>query len=143
MNVPWGKEDRTAALRVKGVRGPETHLENRMPCAGSNPYLVMAAMVAAGLDGIERRLEPPPPTTVVAYADETSPRLPATLEEALAAFQADEALAARLGEEFGRGFLAVNRHEVEKARSAIAENGGPNSSDVVRGGERENLLEYL
>jgi glutamine synthetase len=143
VNATWGHEDRTAALRVKGVRGPETHLENRMPCAGSNPYLVMAAMVAAGLDGIERRLEPPPPTTAVAYADETSPRLPATLDEALAAFQADEALAARLGEEFGRVFLAVKRHEIAKARSAIAEYGGPTWSDVVTDWERENLLEYL
>jgi glutamine synthetase len=143
MNVTWGHEDRTAALRVKGVRGPETHLENRMPGAGSNPYLVMAAIVAAGLDGIERRLEPPPPTTVVAYADETSPRLPATLEEALAAFEADEALAARLGEEFGTLFLAVKRHEIEKARSAVAEYGGPTWSDVVTDWEREHLLEYL
>src|SRR5262249_10814389 len=37
MNVTWGYEDRTAALRVKGARGAETHLENRMPCAGSSP----------------------------------------------------------------------------------------------------------
>ncbi len=128
MNATWGHEDRTAALRVKGARGPETHLENRIPCAGSNPYLVLAAAVAAGLDGIVRRLEPPPPTAGVAYADERSPKLPTTLDEALAAFETDEALRTRL---------------VAKARAAIPEYARPNWPEVVTDWERANLLEYL
>ena len=143
MNVTWGHEDRTAALRVKGARGPETHLENRMPCAGSNPYLVLAAVVAAGLDGVQRRLEPPPPTAAVAYLDEASPRLPATLDEAVAAFEEDEALGACLGEEFVKLFLAVKRHEIQKARTAIPEYGRADWPDVVTDWERENLFEYL
>jgi glutamine synthetase len=143
MNVTWGHEDRTAALRVKGARGPETHLENRMPCAGSNPYLVMAAVVAAGLDGIQRRLEPPPATTIVAYADEQSPKLPTTLDEALEAFEQDEALGACLGEEFTHLYLAVKRHEIQKARTAIAEYGRADWPDVVTDWERQNLFEYL
>ena len=143
MNVTWGHEDRTAALRVKGARGPETHLENRMPCAGSNPYLVLAAVVAAGLDGVERKLEPPPPTSVVAYADEVSPKLPTTLDEALAAFEEDEALGASLGEEFVKLFLAVKRHEIQKGRAAIPEYARADWPDVVTDWERENLFEYL
>jgi glutamine synthetase len=143
MNVTWGHEDRTAALRVKGARGPETHLENRMPCAGSNPYLVLAAVVAAGLDGVERKLEPPPPTTVVAYADQSSPKLPATLDEAMAAFEADEVLGASLGEEFVKLFRAVKRHEIHKARSAIPEYARAEWPAVVTDWERENLFEYL
>jgi glutamine synthetase len=143
MNVTWGHEDRTAALRVKGVRGAETHLENRMPCAGSNPYLVMAAVLAAGLDGLERGLEPPAPTTRLAYLDQESRKLPTTLDAALAAFAEDEALRERLGEEFVRLFLAVKRHEIQKARSAIAEYGRPNWPEVVSEWEREHLFEYL
>jgi glutamine synthetase len=143
MNVTWGHEDRTAALRVKGARGPATHLENRMPCAGSNPYLVMACVVAAGLDGVERRLEPPPPTTRVAYADEESPKLPATLDDALAAFEADETMAGLLGDEFVHLFLAVKRHEIQKARSSIPEYGRAEWPDVVTDWERQHLFEYL
>jgi glutamine synthetase len=143
MNVTWGHEDRTAALRVKGARGRETRLENRMPCAGSNPYLVMAAVVAAGLDGVQRRLEPPPPTTTVAYADEESPKLPATLDQAVAAFEQDEALAACLGEEFVKLFLAVKRHEIQKARTQVPEYGRADWPDLVTDWERTHLFEYL
>src|SRR5262245_6436040 len=143
MNATWGHEDRTAALRVKGARGTETHLENRMPCAGSNPYLVLAAIVAAGLDGVERELAPPPATTGLAYADQESPRLPATLDEAVEAFERDEALGASLGEEFVRLFLAVKRHEIQKARAAMPEYGRADWPDVVTEWERTNLFEYL
>jgi len=143
MNATWGHEDRTAALRVKGARGAETHLENRMPCAGSNPYLVLAAVVAAGLDGVERELEPPPATAGLAYADQVSPKLPRTLDAALAAFDADEALGTSLGPEFVKLFLAVKRHEVQKGRSAIPEYGRADWPDVVTDWERANLFEYL
>jgi glutamine synthetase len=143
MNATWGHEDRTAALRVKGARGGETHLEQRMPCAGSNPYLVLAAVVAAGLDGVERELEPPPPTRAVAYADEQSPRLPATLDAALAAFEADDVLRGCLGEEFVKLFLAVKRHEIQKGRAAIPEYSRHDWPDVVTDWEREHLFEYL
>lgn len=143
MNVTWGHEDRTAALRVKGARGLETRLENRMPCAGSNPYLVLAAVVAAGLDGVELGLEPPPPTAGVAYADQASPKLPRTLDEAVAAFERDAPLRACLGEEFVKLFLAVKHHEIQKARAAIAAYGRPNWHEVVTDWERQNLFEYL
>jgi glutamine synthetase len=143
MNVTWGHEDRTVALRVKGARGPETHLENRMPCAGSNPYLVLAAVVAAGLDGVQRRLEPPPPTTTVAYADQESPKLPTTLDQAVAAFEQDAVLGACLGDEFVKLFLAVKRHEIQKARTAIPEYVRADWPDVVTDWERQNLFEYL
>jgi glutamine synthetase len=143
MNVTWGYEDRTAALRVKGARGDETHLENRMPCAGSNPHLVMAAVVAAGIDGVERGLEPPSPTTRVAYLDEAATKLPRTLDEALEALEADRPLRDRLGEEFVHLFLAVKRHEIAKARAAIPDYDRPEWPDSVTPWERQNMFEYL
>jgi glutamine synthetase len=99
--------------------------------------------VAAGVDGVERKLEPPPPTVAVAYTDETSPKLPATLDEAVAAFEQDEVLCAGLGAEFVRLFLAVKRHEIQKGRSAIPEYGRAEWTDVVTDWERKNLFEYL
>jgi glutamine synthetase len=114
-----------------------------MPGAGSNPYLVLAAVVAAGLDGVERKLEPPAPTAGLAYADEVSPKLPVTLDEAVAAFAKDEALGASLGREFVKLFLAVKRHEIQKSRAAIAEYGRADWPNVVSDWERENLFEYL
>ena len=45
-NATWGMENRTVGVRIKGVRGANTHVENRIPCAASNPYLVMAGLIA-------------------------------------------------------------------------------------------------
>ena len=131
------------AVRVKGGRGAEMHLENRVPCAGSNPYLVMAAVLAAGIDGVQRRLEPPPPTAQIAYLDEKATKLPVTLDESLAAFEQDGALHDCLGDEFVHLFMAVKRHEIAKARDAIGAYGTAEWPDIVTEWERENLFEFL
>lgn len=143
MNATWGYEDRTAAIRIKGGRAAETHVENRMPCAGSNPYLVAAAMLAAGIDGLERQLEPPSPTDQIAYANETAPKLPLTLDESLEALEADTELQQFLGAEFMQLYLAVKRHEIGKARDALPEYGSAEWPNIVTDWERENLFEYL
>ena len=64
--VAWGRDNRTCAMRVVG-HGPALRVENRMPGADVNPYLALAAMIAAGLDGIDRELELPPPCEGNAY----------------------------------------------------------------------------
>ena len=56
-NISWGPEDRTAFLRIKSGSTASRHIENRAPTGLSNPYLVGAAMLAAGLNGIEEELE--------------------------------------------------------------------------------------
>jgi hypothetical protein len=66
-NATWGIENRTTGLRVKATRNEFTHVENRFGGGASNPYLVMAACLAAGIDGRKNRLAPPPPVTGVAY----------------------------------------------------------------------------
>ncbi|GAC1522701.1 MAG: glutamine synthetase family protein [Chloroflexota bacterium] len=143
MNATWGYEDRTAAIRVKGGRGEGTHVENRTPGAASNPYLVAAGLLAAGIDGVQRGLEPPPPTEAIAYMDEAAPRLPKTLDEALGALESDTVLQDYLGAEFIQLFLAVKRHEVNKAREAIPAYGTPEWGDIVSEWEQRNLFEYL
>ena len=56
-NISWGPEDRTALLRIKSGSSASRHIENRAPTGLCNPYLVGAAMLAAGLNGIEEELE--------------------------------------------------------------------------------------
>jgi glutamine synthetase len=95
--VAWGLDNRTCALRVVGY-GPSLRVENRVPGGDVNPYLAVAALVAAGLHGIEHELALPAPFAGNAYRSD-APRVPSSLREAaqlladspvaLAAFGAD------------------------------------------------------
>jgi glutamine synthetase len=143
MNATWGYEDRTAAVRIKGGRGAETRVENRMPCAASNPYLVAAGVLAAGMDGILRELDPGSPTQTIAYADDAAPHLPTTLDESLAALESDTTLTEYFGPEFMQLFGAVKHHEIAKARAAVPDYGTDEWPNVVTDWERQNLFEYL
>jgi glutamine synthetase len=78
--IRWGRDNRTCALRLVG-HGPSLRLENRAPGGDVNPYLAVAAAIAAGLDGIKNKLTLEPAFTGNAY-DSDSPRVPATMLEA-------------------------------------------------------------
>src|SRR5919197_68064 len=101
VNASWALENRSVAIRVKGLAGAGLHTENRVPCGASNPYLVGAAAIAAGLDGIRNRLEPPPALDGLAYGIDGPAAIPTRRE--------------LLGEGLVATFLAVKRHEVAKA----------------------------
>ncbi len=126
----WAFANRTVALRVKGVGGENIHVENRLGAGAANPYLVAAATLAAGFDGIRRELNPPSPRDA---GDETTrfAKLPTSLESSLAALEADEILAASLGVEFVQVFTAVKRHEIAKARRAVDSFDDPSFRDRV------------
>jgi glutamine synthetase len=110
--VRWGVDNRTCALRLVG-HGASLRVENRAPGGDVNPYLAVAAMVAAALYGIESSLELEPALAGNAYADDTAPRLPTTMREASALWQAS-AVARRA---FGDDVVAhyTNYAEVELA----------------------------
>jgi glutamine synthetase len=78
--VAWGRDNRTCSLRVVG-HGPATRMELRSPGADVNPYLSLAALIAAGLHGIDNQLELEPALEGNAYVAD-KPRLPTTLREA-------------------------------------------------------------
>jgi glutamine synthetase len=86
--VAWGHDNRTCSLRVLG-RGEGLRVENRLAGADVNPYLVLSAMIAAGLHGIERGLELEPPSEGHAYVS-GKPRVPGTLQAARDLFAASE-----------------------------------------------------
>ncbi len=109
--IAWGVDNRTCALRVVG-HGPSLRVETRVPGGDVNPYLATAAIVAAGLYGVERELPLEPAFEGNAYKTDR-PRVPTTLREAAALF-ADSALAK---EAFGDDVVAhyLNAARVETA----------------------------
>jgi glutamine synthetase len=80
--LAWARDNRTCGFRVVG-HGDGLRIESRIPGADVNPYLAFAAMLAAGLKGLDDQLEPPPVFEGNAYTDETLPRVPSTLREAI------------------------------------------------------------
>jgi glutamine synthetase len=110
--VAWGHDNRTCALRVVG-HGPALRFENRSGGADLNPYMALAAMIAAGLEGVEQGLALEPPCVGNAYLAQDRPRLPSTLRAARELF-ASSPLATRA---FGAEVVAhyVNAADVELA----------------------------
>ncbi len=95
----WGIDNRTVALRVIG-RGPARRIENRIPGADVNPHLVYAAMLAAGIAGIEHKLTlDQPPMTGNAYAATEGDPIPTSLNEATSAFAQSDVVRAAFGPE--------------------------------------------
>jgi glutamine synthetase len=113
-NISWGIEDRSAFVRLKGNSPESLHLENRAPTGLSNPYLVGAALLGAGLLGVEEGLELEAPARGPAEEDESKEPLPLTPEEALAALERDARIVDLLGEEFVRAYGVMRRHELQR-----------------------------
>ena len=100
------------------VRVPYGRLEFRLPDAGCNPYLVHAAIIAAGMDGVERELEAGAPINENMYAMSTAQReelgvdiLPQNLGEAIDALEADTILTEAIGKEVMGEFVKLKRDE--------------------------------
>ena len=120
----WGWDNRSTFIRVPPERGGAARLEIRVGDGAANPYLAIAAVLAAGHDGIARRLDPPAPVAGDAYrADPASvgSRLPGALEEALDALDGDGVLRDALGPQIVDTFLAVKRFEVERHRAWVSD----------------------
>jgi glutamine synthetase len=125
----WGHDNREAPVRVPsvfwGMEEATTNAELKAADASSNPYLAVGGVIAAGLDGLERDLEPPEPVEVdPATIDEDERerrgivRLPATQKEALDALEADTVLTGALGPVLTKSYLAVRRSEWEAYSAA-------------------------
>jgi glutamine synthetase len=113
-NVSWGLEDRSAFVRVKGGSAKSRHVENRAPTGLANPYLATAGLLAAGLLGIQDELELEPPATPPAEEDESKQPLPTSVEESLAALEADTQVVELLGEEFVQAYGVMRRYELQR-----------------------------
>jgi glutamine synthetase len=120
-NISWGIEDRSAMVRVKASHDESTHLEMRAGSGLSNPYLTAAATIAAGLLGIKQQRQLQPPVDGPSEDNPTLPKLPQTLESALAGLAADKDMKTLLGEEFVQLFTTVKEFELARFHDQITE----------------------
>jgi len=119
----WGVDNRTVAIRAIPGAGGGARVENRIGGADANPYLVIAANLAAGLDGIERGLTPPPAVEGNAYdlpANEAAP-LPGSLPEAVAQFGASPFARKFFGDRFVDHFSQTRQWEIRQFATAVTE----------------------
>jgi len=108
----WGVDNRTASFRVIPGSPKSTRLETRCPGADVNPYIAMAAVIAAGLHGVEKKLSlTTPPIHGTNLGAENIPRAPRTLIETTRIFQKSEAARDWFGDEFVDHFAATREWE--------------------------------
>ena len=111
----WGLENRSAFLRVRNSQS-NVYIEDRLPSSACNPYLVVAAVVAAGMDGLRKQLVCPP------QMDPAAPPLPNTLDEAVACLEQDSVLVEALGPELVSAFLSLTQKCIAEKESLSLEN---------------------
>jgi glutamine synthetase len=107
--LAWGYDNRTCGFRVVG-HGSALRVECRIPGADANPYLAFAALLAAGLEGIEKELELPPPFEGNAYESDVE-RFPHTLNEAISALEQGTIARKAFGEDVVDHYLNYARTE--------------------------------
>ncbi|GAA1265059.1 glutamine synthetase family protein [Kitasatospora nipponensis] len=117
--IAWGRDNRTCALRVVG-HGHSLRFENRVPGGDVNPYLAVAALIAAGLHGVEQELELEPEFTGNAYASD-APRVPATLRDAVELFERSEVAAEAFGKDVVRHYTHAGRTELTAFEAAVTD----------------------
>ncbi len=118
--VAWADDNRTCALRVVG-HGPALRFENRAGGSDLNPYLALAAIIAAGLHGVEEGLELEPPYKGNAYLATDKPRLPSTLRDARDLLATSQVARAALGDEVVDHYVHAADVELAAFESAITD----------------------
>lgn len=116
--IAWSAKNRSPLIRIPAARGESTRVELRSPDPSSNPYLVLAACLAAGLDGIEHKIMPPKPIdrNIFEMSKEEKKEmrihsLPSTLREALYNLEQDEFIYHVLGENFAEKYIRAKKAE--------------------------------
>jgi len=111
VRLAWGYANRSALVRVPRLRGSAAgHVELREPDPMMNPYLTLAALLTAALEGVERALEPPEPLHSSAYAAQGLEELPPHLEAAVEAFEASHS-SLGVPAELASAYAALKRQE--------------------------------
>jgi glutamine synthetase len=116
----WGYDNRTATFRIIG-HGPSLHIEHRFAGADANPYLAMAAIIAAGLDGLQHQLEPGDPIDGNGYEMPQLRHTPTCLGDAVELFRTSEFVREWLGSEAVQHYAAVHAHEWQRYLRAVTD----------------------
>jgi len=128
VNIAWSMRNRSPLIRIPDRRGSGTRCELRMPDPSANPYLALAVQLAAGLDGIKRKLTPPDPVNknifTMTYREKRHHRiddLPRDLHEALNCLEKDEVVLGALGEHIAGRYVEAKRSEWAEYISQVSE----------------------
>jgi glutamine synthetase len=122
LTATWGIENRTTALRIIGLGTPSARVEYRQAAADINAYIAMAATLAAGLWGVENRIEPPQGVKGDAGdGDATRKRIPRTLKEATALLKESDAARKILGAPFVDHYVRTREWEVRQYERAVTD----------------------
>jgi glutamine synthetase len=128
--VCWALENRGALVRIQGAPGDaNSHVEMRIGEPAANPYLYLAANIAAGLDGIRRGLEPPPPVESDPYVSENA-LLPGSLAEAVGHLVEDEFYRKAFGDTLVDYLVQMKRAEVAAYEADVAQNPPPEGQNI-------------
>ncbi|RGI31831.1 MULTISPECIES: type I glutamate--ammonia ligase [Enterococcaceae] len=126
--VAWSGKNRSPLVRVPSSRGLSTRLELRSVDPTANPYLAMAVLLQAGLDGIKRKLNPPKAVDRNIYVMTEEEReaahitdLPSTLHNAIKAMKDDEMVKEALGSHIFNNFIEAKRMEWDAYRQSVSE----------------------
>ncbi len=124
--VAWSARNRSPLIRIPASRGLSTRVEVRSVDPAANPYLAMAVLLKAGLDGIKNKLTPPAPVDRNIYVMSKEERieegiidLPATLAQALEQLKSDEVITAGLGEHILEHFIEAKEIEWDMFRTVV------------------------
>jgi glutamine synthetase len=124
--VAWSARNRSPLIRIPASRGLSTRVEVRSVDPAANPYLAMAVLLKAGLDGIKNKLTPPAPVDRNIYVMSKEERieegiidLPATLAQALDQLKADEVIVSGLGEHIMEHFVEAKEIEWDMFRTVV------------------------
>jgi glutamine synthetase len=116
--IAWSEKNRSPLIRVPAERGEHTRIELRMPDPSCNPYLALAVMLRAGLDGVERKLDPGPPVNKNIYTMSHRERrhlrideLPSSLSDALDELEKSALMRDTLGDHLFNHFITAKRTE--------------------------------
>ncbi len=126
--LAWSSSNRSVLIRVPAGRGSSTRLELRSPDPSCNPYLTLALCLTAGMDGIERGLEPPRETPENIFAMSAAQReakgilsLPGSLKDALDALRGDKLMMDALGVSVAEHYLQGKEKEWDEYRTRVTD----------------------
>ena len=127
-NIAWSMRNRSPLIRIPDKRGTGTRCELRMPDPSANPYLALAVQLAAGLDGVERKLTPTDPVDKNIFEMSHRERrkyrideLPRDLHEALETLEKDPVVRGALGEHIYERFVEAKREEWQEYIGKVSE----------------------
>lgn len=118
IHISWGRGNRSTLVRIP--HGGRTRIEYRAPDPSCNPYLALAVILGAGLDGIEKKTDPPEEVVENVFESEEGELLPTTLEKALEEMKKDNLVKEILGKHIVEEFIKLKEREIKRYKTHIS-----------------------